>query len=136
MRKPVTLIGVQYSECYDVTMRNTRKKKTPVTTQKHHSSSSNPNTTRTLIRRFHVLLKKQRQLERNGRDAKDVKQEIEQLGGLATYQRMSSIGQGKDRGGGSEQVLIRWLIGMGLNKSTLRYALVQCAACPCDWHVY
>lgn len=31
------------------------------------------------------------------------------MGGLAAYQRMSTIGQGKDRGGGSEKVLIDWL---------------------------
>lgn len=31
------------------------------------------------------------------------------MGGLAAYQRMSSIGQGKDRGGGSEGVLLGWL---------------------------
>lgn len=55
-----------------------------------------------------------------------MEQEINQLGGLATYQRMSSIGQGTDRGGGSEKVLIKWLVGMGLSrrgdKGALRYA--------------
>ena len=117
-------------------MRNMRKKKTPVTlTGKDHSSasgSSNPRTTRTLIRRFHVLLKKQRQLRKNAssvanaKELRNVEQEIEQLGGLAAYQRMSSIGQGTDRGGGSEKVLIKWLVGMGLSKgddkTPLRYA--------------
>ncbi|KAG6379242.1 nucleolus protein [Boletus reticuloceps] len=107
-------------------MRNTRKKKTPVTlTERHHPSangSSKPHTTRTLIRRFHVLLKRQRQLQKNASSAsnakelQDVEQAIDQLGGLAAYQRMSSIGQGKDRGGGSERVLIKWLIGMGMSK--------------------
>ncbi|KAG8217215.1 nucleolus protein [Butyriboletus roseoflavus] len=105
-------------------MRNARKKKTPITlTEKHHptaNGSSNPHTTRTLIRRFHVLLKKQRQLQKdasspsNAKELRDVEQEIEHLGGLAAYQRMSSIGQGGDRGGGSEKVLIKWLVGMGL----------------------
>ncbi|KAF8126523.1 putative methyltransferase-domain-containing protein [Boletus edulis] len=106
-------------------MRNARKKKTPVTlTERHHPSangSSKPHTTRTLIRRFHVLLKRQRQLKNassasNAKELQDVEQDIDQLGGLAAYQRMSSIGQGKDRGGGSERVLIKWLIGMGLSK--------------------
>lgn len=117
-------------------MRNTRKKKTPVTsTEKHHPSangSSNSHTTRTLIRRFHVLLKKQRQLQKNASSAsnakelRDVEQEIEQLGGLAAYQRMSSIGQGTDRGGGSEKVLIKWLVCMGLSKKDDKGSL-RCA---------
>lgn len=117
----------------NILMRTTRKKKTPITL--NHSSangSNNPHTTRTLIRRFHVLLKKQRQLQKNvsspsnAKELQDVEQEIEQLGGLAAYQRMSSIGQGADRGGGSERVLVKWLVGMGLSqrddKGPLRYA--------------
>ena len=39
----------------------------------------------------------------------DIEREIEELGGLPAYQRMSTIGQGKDRGGGSEQVFISWM---------------------------
>ena len=116
-------------------MRTTRKKKTPITLADHPSvanGSSKPHTTRTLIRRFHVLLKKQKQLQKNASSAanakalQDVEQGIEQLGGLAAYQRMSSIGQGTDRGGGSEKVLIKWLVGRGLSKrddeGPLRYA--------------
>ncbi|KAG9318141.1 nucleolus protein, partial [Chiua virens] len=108
------------------TMPKARKKKTPITsTERRHAStngSSNPQTTRTLIRRFHVLLKKQRQLQKNVSSVTNeeelgkVEEEIEQLGGLAAYQRMSSIGQGTDRGGGSEQVLIKWLVDMGFSK--------------------
>lgn len=131
-------------------MRNTRRKKTPITlTEKHHPSangSNNPHTTRTLIRRFHVLLKKQRQLQKNAssspnaKELRDVEQEIEQLGGLAAYQRMSSIGQGTDRGGGSEKVLIKWLVGMGMSKrddkGSLRYAdRLQRAESPYDWRI-
>ncbi|KIJ60606.1 hypothetical protein HYDPIDRAFT_116904 [Hydnomerulius pinastri MD-312] len=105
-------------------MPKARKKKTPITaTEKQaSSSSSNPQTTRTLIRRFHVLLKKQRQLQKDTRTASnaqelaDVEREIEEMGGLAAYQRMSSIGQGTDRGGGSEKVLIKWLTTMGMSK--------------------
>jgi len=105
-------------------MRNVRKKKTPITsTEKRHASgSSNPHTTRTLIRRFHVLLKKQRQLQKdassssNAKELREVEEEIEELGGLAAYQRMSSIGQGTDRGGGSEKILIKWLVDIGLSE--------------------
>ena len=64
-----------------------------------------------------------------------MEQEIDQLGGLAAYQRMSSVGQGTDRGGGSENVLIKWLAGMGLSKrgDKLRYASrlsVRCISVP------
>ena len=55
----------------------------------------------------------------------NVDREIEELGGLAAYQRMSSIGQGVDRGGGSEKVLISWLREMGMSSrqpsNRLRY---------------
>ncbi|KAG1749101.1 putative methyltransferase-domain-containing protein [Suillus paluster] len=103
-------------------MPKTRKKKTPVTNTSidKASSSSNPHSSRTVIRRFHVLLKKQGQLKNapsaNAKELGDVEREINDLGGLAVYQRMSSVGQGNDRGGGSEKVLIQWLIDMGLRK--------------------
>jgi len=103
-------------------MPRTRKKKNPVTNTDKASSSSNPHSSRTVIRRFHVLLKKQRQLKHtpasatNAQELGDVEREIEEMGGLAVYQRMSSVGQGNDRGGGSEKVLIQWLINMGLQK--------------------
>ncbi|KIK95852.1 hypothetical protein PAXRUDRAFT_139773 [Paxillus rubicundulus Ve08.2h10] len=109
-------------------MPKARKKKTPITVTAIHRTSnsghtsSNPHTTRTLIRRFHVLLKKQRQLQRNvssachAREVQDVEREMEEMGGLAAYQRMSTIGQGSDRGGGSEKVLIEWLVAMGSSR--------------------
>lgn len=54
---------------------------------------------------------------------------MEALGGLPAYQRMSSIGQGKDRGGGSERVLTSWLKELGLadrqGKDKLKYVLMQ-----------
>ncbi|PCH38378.1 hypothetical protein WOLCODRAFT_97010 [Wolfiporia cocos MD-104 SS10] len=106
------------------------KRKVPVTkaeSSTHPGSSSNPAATRTLIRRFHVLLKQKTRLEKeirdgtvpNGRDAKlslmEIEREIEELGGLGAYQRMSTIGQGSDRGGGSEKVLIGWLQELGIH---------------------
>lgn len=101
-------------------MPRTRKKKNPVTNTDKVTSSSNSYSSRTVIRRFHVLLKKQRQLKHtpatNAQELRDVEREIEEMGGLAVYQRMSSVGQGNDRGGGSEKVLIQWLINMGLQK--------------------
>lgn len=102
-------------------MPKARKKKAPVTTSVA-SSSSSPHTTRTIIRRFHVLLKRQEQLKRDPSTAshaaelRKIEKEIEEMGGLAAYQHMSDIGQGNDRGGGSEKVLIKWLTDMGFSK--------------------
>ncbi|KZV62615.1 nucleolus protein [Peniophora sp. CONT] len=79
------------------------------------SSSSKPQSSRTVIRRFHTLLKQQAQLKAEPQTAHvlerlvEIMREIEELGGLAAYQQMSSIGQGEDRGGGSQKVFINWL---------------------------
>ena len=83
------------------------------------SSSSKPQSSRTVIRRFHTLLKQQTQLQAGSQTAHTTEQlamiakEIDELGGLAAYQQMSSIGQGEDRGGGSQKVIITWLKDMG-----------------------
>ncbi|KAH7910157.1 nucleolus protein [Hygrophoropsis aurantiaca] len=104
-------------------MPKVRKKKTPVTTNRLSTSSGNSQSSRTLIRRFHVLLKRQEQLKHavgspaNAKALAKVQHEFENLGGLAAYQRMSHIGQGNDRGGGSEKVLIGWLQDLGMAKS-------------------
>ncbi|KAJ7470348.1 nucleolus protein [Mycena latifolia] len=98
-------------------MVKARKRKTPVTTVAAMStSSSKPKSSRTVIRQYHVLLKQQAQLEAlPARDAQtsqrldDVNARIDELGGLGFYQRMSAIGQGHDRGGGTEKIAISWL---------------------------
>ena len=68
-----------------------------------------------------------------------VQREMDDMGGLAVYQRMSTIGQGHDRGGGSEKVLIQWLQGLDENQrsdksvSKLRYVrLSQLIRCLSD----
>ena len=88
------------------------KRKTPVTSSGSSdlpagTASRRPQATRTIIRRFHVLIKRQKQLQHllQDGDAKgsgpltsaraeltEVEREIEELGGLAAYQRMSTIG--------------------------------------------
>jgi 25S rRNA (adenine2142-N1)-methyltransferase len=100
----------------------TRKRKIPITGLSGTGcASSHPHASRTLIRRFHVLLKQQAQLKASPQNAEntialaDVEREIDGHGGLAAYQRMSSIGQGDDRGGGSEKVLVYWLRDMGMS---------------------
>ncbi|KAJ7074332.1 putative methyltransferase-domain-containing protein [Mycena amicta] len=89
----------------------TRKRKIPVTTQTSMSSSK-PESSRKIIRRYHVLLKKHTALEsRPTRDAQalqEVQAQMDEMGGLESYQRMSAIGQGNDRGGGSEKIAISW----------------------------
>ena len=97
-----------------------KRRKNPITSlDTQQASSSNPQATRALIRNFHVLLKKQSQLRNASQNSENdltlanVEREIERLGGLEAYQRMSSIGQGDDRGGGSEKVLIDWLRELG-----------------------
>lgn len=120
-------------------MPKAKKRKAPITNNVIvDPSSSKPQTSRTLIRRFHVLLKKKAQLEHqlsNGDASKrpthgsltevklavtEVENEIEELGGLEAYQRMSSIGQGNDRGGGSEKYLILWLKEMKVHETCQR----------------
>ncbi|KAK7023889.1 25S rRNA adenine-N(1) methyltransferase [Favolaschia claudopus] len=97
-------------------MGKVRKKKIPLTSilPPTPSSSSRPESSRKVIRQFHVLLKQQAKLETMEHDPNtvqhlaDIQAQMESLGGLEFYQRMSAIGQGNDRGGGSEKVAISW----------------------------
>lgn len=115
----------------------TRQRKPPITSQakttKGPSSSASPHTTASLIRRFHVLLKRRAQLEKrkasseNANLLKEVEDEIQRMGGLEAYQAMSSIGQGEDRGGGSEKVFVAWLKELGVQKEmAARKAKLRC----------
>lgn len=119
-------------------MTKSRKRKVPITSEvvsgrnltakstaiggNSSSSSSKPQSSRTVIRKFHVLLKRKAQLEKQKACAEtstaldELDREVEELGGLAAYQRMSSIGQGEDRGGGSEKVFLGWLREMEMHK--------------------
>ena len=87
--------------------KGNRQRKLPVTVAERHGSSSTPRTSRTVIRKFHTLLKQQKSAQ--GDTLTSINHELEKLGGLEKYQHMSSIGQGTDRGGGSEKVLIGWM---------------------------
>ena len=91
--------------------KGSRRRKLPVTVEERHGSSSTPRTSRTVIRKFHTLLKQQKSAQ--GDTLTSITHELEELGGLEKYQHMSCIGQGTDRGGGSEKVLIGWLKQMG-----------------------
>ena len=108
------------------------KRKVPVTapsvpgTAVSLNSSNKPAATRAVIRRFHVLLKRRTQLQKSldggststvaveaQEELAKLDHEIEELGGLEAYQKMSVIGQGNDRGGGSEKILLRFLAELG-----------------------
>ncbi|KAF9052726.1 nucleolus protein [Panaeolus papilionaceus] len=100
-----------------------KKRKQPITpTIKPKESSISAQSCRTVIRRFHVLLKRKEQLkaEPAGADRTtklaEVEQEIELLGGLERYQELSSLGQRDERGGGSERIFISWLKELGVHK--------------------
>jgi hypothetical protein len=151
-------------------MPKAKKRKTPVTSastiaststaapSKNESAKPASKHTRSTIRRFHVLLKRQRQLAdpsdsrdhstkgdapsehgvHNGsvkwkgkqradpnmsfeqlvreREQQAIQEEIDALGGLAEYQRMSAAGQSSERGGSSAKLLVEWLKGRGMDK--------------------
>lgn len=99
-----------------------RKRKLPIVSVET-TSSGTPYSSRTLIRQFHGLLKRKAQLEKLPtldkvvlKALEDVEQQIAELGGLESYQRMSVVGQSNDRGGGSEKFLIQWLKELGVAK--------------------
>lgn len=109
------------------TMGRTKKtRKIPITVARKPSQATNSLTTRSCIRRFHVLLKKKAQLQTGSSqggikdDIKAINDEIEALGGLQKYQEMSTVGQSNERGGGSHKILISWLKDM---KNELRSSL-------------
>ncbi|KAL0578251.1 25S rRNA (adenine2142-N1)-methyltransferase [Marasmius crinis-equi] len=125
-----------------IPMPKIRKKKAPITGPSPSNTSSKPESSRVVIRKFHVLIKRQAQLQSqlegfNGnsslvQELADVKNEIEELGGLDSYQRMSTIGQGHDRGGGSEKVLIQWLKDAEIHKPGKKYRLLEVGALKPD----
>ncbi|KZO94287.1 nucleolus protein [Calocera viscosa TUFC12733] len=100
------------------------KRKKPVTV-----SSNKPNATvaadvtRRTIRRYHVLLKEKARLLSDASSStstrlNEIEKEMNDLGGLEAYQEMSVLGQSKERGGGSEKVLVEWLRQLGYGKPT------------------
>lgn len=74
-------------------------------------SSLSAKATRTLIRSHHRLHKALAEANRNGDEdtASAIKQQIEEKGGLKSYQQASIQGQSSDRGGDTSKVLMRWL---------------------------
>lgn len=82
--------------------------------------------TQSTISSFHTLLKRQAQLKRalsrDGSSAQaavlhaqlsEIASAINDLGGLDSYQKASSLGQSNQRGGDSSVVLVEWLKELG-----------------------
>ncbi|KAF5393563.1 hypothetical protein D9757_000235 [Collybiopsis confluens] len=122
-------------------MPKARKRKLPITDTDPVpvASSSKPESSRAVIRRFHVLLKRQVQLQKSTQtdvskktELDRVEEEIEQLGGLENYQRMSTIGQGSDRGGGSQKVLVNWLKEKRMHRTESKLRLLEVGALKPD----
>jgi 25S rRNA (adenine2142-N1)-methyltransferase len=67
--------------------------------------------TRTLIRTHHTLKKQRAQALAAGDTATalEISKQIEQHGGIKTYQQASLLGQANERGGDSSKVLMDWL---------------------------
>lgn len=67
--------------------------------------------TRTLIRSHHQLQKAHSKAVREGDavTAAAIEQQIQEQGGLKTYQKASITGQSTERGGDSSRVLMKWL---------------------------
>ncbi|KAF8320697.1 hypothetical protein DL93DRAFT_2224424 [Clavulina sp. PMI_390] len=107
-----------------------RGRKIPVTASSSAPQTSHtPKATRTVIRKFHVLLKKETALlaKNDLVGLVEVREQLQKMGGLPAYQAMSNIGQGHDRGGGTEKVLLDWLpshlpdtIGKGKGKAPVQ----------------
>jgi len=84
-------------------------------------TSMSSKVTRTLIRTHHNLEKQRVQALAAGDTAAvlEISKQIEQHGGIKTYQRASLLGQASERGGDSSKVLMDWL---KLSKSLPRAA--------------
>lgn len=94
-----------------------KRRKVPISNiARTNTLSSKQKTSRNVIRRFHILIKSKVQLKNKNsltvsekEELDKINDEIQRLGGLEWYQQMSVVGQGNDRGGGSEKIFIEWL---------------------------
>jgi 25S rRNA (adenine2142-N1)-methyltransferase len=88
--------------------------------------------TRTLIRSHHQLNKKLETAKSKGNDAEveALQKQIEDLGGLKSYQQASIQGQSNDRGGDSSVVLMKWLepTAAALSKAEPKLRLLEVGA--------
>ncbi|KAF8969874.1 putative methyltransferase-domain-containing protein [Flammula alnicola] len=102
-------------------MPKARKHKNPIVSIAAPNTSIAAQSCRNTIRKYHILLKRRRQLENSnalGRAAAltAIEQQISDLGGLERYQQLSSLGQREERGGGSEKIFIQWMKELGVHR--------------------
>lgn len=112
-----------------------RKRSVPIT-QRDTKTGTAPSTkrivgkshkaTQSTISSFHTLLKRKAQIQRalsQGSSSSqaaalqtqlaEIDSEIDEIGGLDTYQKASTLGQSSQRGGDSSVVLVEWLKELG-----------------------
>ena len=120
-------------------MRSKRKASltSAAATKAHHPVARSHRATQAKISSYHTLLKRKHQVERDlggDIDANRAKQlegqlsaidtQLQELGGLASYQAASICGQSRDRGGDSAKVFVAWLKELGYHtRSRLRSVL-------------
>jgi len=105
-------------------MVKAKRRKVPISNiARTDTFSGKQKTSRNIIRRFHILIKSQVQLKNKNsltvseaEELDKINDEIQRLGGLEWYQQMSVVGQGNDRGGGSEKIFIEWLKGLQVHE--------------------
>ena len=99
-------------------MVNTKKKQKPVNLShgrppavRKPKASLSPKATRDLIQSHHRLHKALANATRQGDEqtASAIRQQIEEKGGLKSYQQASIQGQSSDRGGDTSRILLDWL---------------------------
>lgn len=103
-------------------MPKARKRKQPIVSQAASSSNTSiaAQSCRNTIRKYHVLLKRRKQLENDPQqhriDLAEIDQQLKDLGGLERYQQLSVLGQKEERGGGSEKIFVNWLKELNLHR--------------------
>jgi 25S rRNA (adenine2142-N1)-methyltransferase len=120
-------------------MPKNKKRKLPISNPvDHYVATSKSQSGRNVIRRFHVLIKREAQLKSiispsatQTEELANIRLEIEELGGLQRYQRMSTAGQSSDRGGGSEKIFIEWMKELKLHIRETRTKLRCALPNPC-----
>ncbi|OJJ48779.1 hypothetical protein ASPZODRAFT_90621 [Penicilliopsis zonata CBS 506.65] len=82
-----------------------------IPTLKAKSTGLSSKATRNLIRSHHRLMKQRAQALNSGNQSlvNDIDKQIQENGGLESYQLASKLGQSSDRGGDSSKVLIDWI---------------------------
>ena len=77
--------------------------------------------TRSVIRTHHTLQKRlsQATTAKDEERVRDLESRLAETGGLKLYQKASTIGQGRERGGDTSKVLVEWLGDRGILPRTL-----------------